>query len=601
MPRNAISRRDPARRARALKRWVASILVLPAILVFGIVNASSAAAQWRTNAVASVTVKSGTLASPVGVSVPGSAWFSVPVSWSPGTGTVVPDGYFVTRTSGSTTTAACGSSPSSLMRATSCTDSWLPTGTYTYVVTAAYRSWTSASPPSSKVSVRGLFGFDFVDQPATVDTNGAMGTTVAIQLLDDSGSSAKVAGVPVTVGLEANSADNTTQDVGGTGSLAPVAAALVMDGLAADSGGGSAEVLATTETDARGIATFEALSVDAAPGDYVLTAASPGLETATSEPFTVQADSDPSPTPSATPSLPGSRDTSTYSVLALRDVTSTGTTTVSGDVGAGGTVSGLDTGSIKGELRVGDVTAGALDALADDIARQAAKDPGKELADPLVDATLTRGIHRRSGTLDLSGSLTLDAAGNPDATFVIQAQDLKAAAGTTVRLANGAKASHVTWVVSGDVNVGAGSSLSGTVLARGSIVVDKGTTLFGQALSQASVTLTGATIANFADAPIFIDPGTPTDEPQVDPTPISEPTASVGPSAEASSSPSPTPTGPVTAPAPEEKTEQAVEKKSQPGPSTPPEPPVPAATPDPAKTTEAPAPEQTQAAEPTDE
>ena len=50
MPRNAISRRDPARRARALKRWVASILVLPALFVFGIVNASSAAAQWRQRA-----------------------------------------------------------------------------------------------------------------------------------------------------------------------------------------------------------------------------------------------------------------------------------------------------------------------------------------------------------------------------------------------------------------------------------------------------------------------------------------------------------------------------------------------------------------------
>ena len=73
---------------------------------------------------------------------------TVSVSWTGSTlsnGTPA-QGYYVTRTNVSTsqTSAACGSSASSLITSTSCSDTSVPDGTYTYKVIAVYRSWTAS-------------------------------------------------------------------------------------------------------------------------------------------------------------------------------------------------------------------------------------------------------------------------------------------------------------------------------------------------------------------------------------------------------------------------------------------------------------------------
>jgi len=62
-------------------------------------------------------------------------------------------GCYVTRHSGTTTAAACASSPVTLLTAATCTDAAVPDGTYTYVVTAAYASWTTASIASAAAIV----------------------------------------------------------------------------------------------------------------------------------------------------------------------------------------------------------------------------------------------------------------------------------------------------------------------------------------------------------------------------------------------------------------------------------------------------------------
>ncbi len=78
------------------------------------------------------------------------------VSWTgvtdPGAGTF---GYYVQRFAGSTPSNACGSSAASLLPAspTTCDDTSVPDGTYTYKVTAVYNSWHSTSAPSSSVTV----------------------------------------------------------------------------------------------------------------------------------------------------------------------------------------------------------------------------------------------------------------------------------------------------------------------------------------------------------------------------------------------------------------------------------------------------------------
>ncbi len=96
------------------------------------------------------------LAAPTNVTVPSTVSGStVHVSWTaptpPGSGTV---SYYVQRYAGATPSAACGTSPSSLITATSCDDTGVLTGTYTYKVTALWRTWTKQSAESGSVAVQ---------------------------------------------------------------------------------------------------------------------------------------------------------------------------------------------------------------------------------------------------------------------------------------------------------------------------------------------------------------------------------------------------------------------------------------------------------------
>lgn len=99
----------------------------------------------------------GSLAAPTDVSGTPSG-STVAVTWNgvanPGSGTF---GYYVTRTPSPSGTAApaCGSSPTSLLPATptSCSDTSVPNGSYTYTVTAVYNSFSATSSPSSTVTI----------------------------------------------------------------------------------------------------------------------------------------------------------------------------------------------------------------------------------------------------------------------------------------------------------------------------------------------------------------------------------------------------------------------------------------------------------------
>ncbi|HSV40141.1 MAG TPA: ice-binding family protein, partial [Nocardioidaceae bacterium] len=124
-----------------------------AVLVAVVLGASPAAAYWTSTGSTSGSAQTGTLAAPVDVTVPDTATADVPVTWSAGVGGVEPSGYYVTRHSGGTTSAACSSSPASLVEATDCVDAGVPDGEHTYVVTAVFRTWTATSLPSNLVTV----------------------------------------------------------------------------------------------------------------------------------------------------------------------------------------------------------------------------------------------------------------------------------------------------------------------------------------------------------------------------------------------------------------------------------------------------------------
>ena len=140
---------------RRLRKALVAIAVVVSALAVGTV----AWAYWgaQGSGVASATVA--TLDAPAQpVATPTSGSNPVQVTWNgvsaPNGGDV--DGYFVERNDGSSWSAACGSSPASLLLATptACDDTVPASGTYTYRVTAVFRSWSSTSDASDPVTVQ---------------------------------------------------------------------------------------------------------------------------------------------------------------------------------------------------------------------------------------------------------------------------------------------------------------------------------------------------------------------------------------------------------------------------------------------------------------
>ncbi len=188
----------------------------------------------------------------------------------------------------------------------------------------------------------------------------------------------------------------------------------------------------------------------------------------------------------------------TYSVLAVTAVVSTGSTSVSGDLGVSPatTVTGFPPGVVGGDIHAGDAAAAnAQDALTAAYNDLDARVATTELAGDLNGTVLTPGVYHSTAALALTGILTIDAGGDPDAIFIIQGgAALDTAAASSVALINGAQASNVYWVVTGAVGTGASASFAGTILAQGAITLGAGTELIGRALSKDSVTLAGNAI-----------------------------------------------------------------------------------------------------------
>ena len=111
--------------------------------------------------------------------------------------------------------------------------------------------------------------------------------------------------------------------------------------------------------------------------------------------------------------------------------------------------------------------------------------------------TKTPGVYDSpAGTFGITGTLTLDAQGDPNAVFIFKAAStLITASASRVNLVNGAQASNVFWQVGSSATLGTYSVLRGNVLALASITVTTGVTVDGRTLARtAAVTLDTDTI-----------------------------------------------------------------------------------------------------------
>jgi LPXTG-site transpeptidase (sortase) family protein len=255
-----------------------------------------------------------------------------------------------------------------------------------------------------------------------------------------------------------------------------------------------------------------------------------------------------------------------FAVLAGSTATNSGPSVLTSNLAVwpGTAITGFPPGVVNGVTHNGDAVAeqaqGDLTAAYLDLAGRPC-DVDLSGTD-LGGLTLTEGVYCFSDSAGLTGQLTLDAAGNGDASFIFQiGSTLTTATSSSVVIINDGNACNVFWQVGTSATLGVSTSFPGNILALTSITLNTNTNITGRALARnGAVTMdTNDISAAVCQSETPVPPG-PTE--------------------------TPSPPGPTETPAPPGPTETP----APPGPTETPAPPGPTETPAPPSPTETPAP-----------
>ena len=188
-----------------------------------------------------------------------------------------------------------------------------------------------------------------------------------------------------------------------------------------------------------------------------------------------------------------------FGVLGGSAVTNTGATTVNGNVGVspGTAVTGFPPGVVVGgTIHSNDAVAQqAQDDLTTAYNEIAATPCTVDLTgQDLGGLTLTPGVYCFATSAQLTGALSLDALGNPNALFLFKiGSTLTTASGSSVTVINGGSAcDSVFWQVGSSATIGTGTSFAGDILALISITLTTGANTSGRALARLNKTSIGA-------------------------------------------------------------------------------------------------------------
>ncbi|MEO6965055.1 MAG: ice-binding family protein, partial [Acidobacteriaceae bacterium] len=180
-----------------------------------------------------------------------------------------------------------------------------------------------------------------------------------------------------------------------------------------------------------------------------------------------------------------------FAVLGASTVTNTGPSVVTGDLGVspGTAVTGFPPGTVVGgSIHAADAV--ALQAQADNtnaynVAAGEACNTTYGVPTDIGGTTLTSGVYCFASSAGLTGTVTLDAQGDPNAVFIFKiGSTLITASSAKVLLINGASACNVFWQVGSSATLGTDTTFVGNILALTSITLTTNATLSGRALAQ---------------------------------------------------------------------------------------------------------------------
>jgi len=192
--------------------------------------------------------------------------------------------------------------------------------------------------------------------------------------------------------------------------------------------------------------------------------------------------------------------TSSFAVLAGSTITNTGTTTITGNIGLhpGTAFTGQASVTVIGTVHLTNAVAlQAKDDLVIAYNDAAGRTPVITIPSELGGTTLTPGVYNSAdGTFQITGTLTLDAQGDPEAVFVFKtAATLITAAGSNVNLIGRAQFCRIFWQTGSSATLGTNSRFVGHILALESITANTGATVQGRLLARnGAVTLDSNTI-----------------------------------------------------------------------------------------------------------
>jgi Ice-binding-like len=196
---------------------------------------------------------------------------------------------------------------------------------------------------------------------------------------------------------------------------------------------------------------------------------------------------------------------SPFVVLGGSGVTNEGTSTLNGDLGVSPQTSLTGFGSptvVNGVIHDDDAVAAEAQGdlgIAYGVAGLQPVSLGNELTGKdLGGLTLTPGAYGYSTSAQLTGQVTLDAQGDPNAQFVfIIGTTLTTASASSVNLVNGASPCNVFWRVGSSATLGSHTEFQGNVMAHASISVNEDVSVLGRVLAQeGAVTLINDTLDN---------------------------------------------------------------------------------------------------------